>query len=794
MSHSFSPEVINEAHAGFSRFNLEDDPQDARFNARSLGLPFSAMPTINLSGIDTQYSGNANLFNGGSVGPVGGWLDSIFSGFGFGPPMLPTLDGLFPMARLGAPLNAPTRRTDMTWFLSDGVSYSYGKHAFKFGGEFRRLKNEFRDDSYSRGFLSSENIGEFNSDSLACNFLCGDAFRAPSFDAFVRQTNGYGTSFHSYGFSGYFSDTYRMDPKVTVTVGLRYDLYTQPKEDHNNIWNFDPMSNGLVQQNGAVVVDPFNHPCGTFNAGNTDVAPVNFGGGPTSWACNPNPQDYQLRTHYRNFAPRMGMAYDPFGNGKTIIRAGAGLFYDQLPVSFTSQLMYNRPLDVTTKPLPTTNVVYGQFLNGDCGANFGNNSLNGPSNVGLCGPGQLGTDPFAMYARDPRFDKTPYTWQWNASWQQQVSNKVVTEIGYVGQVANNLPLIYNQNFFNEYDNTLSASDGNMSLFPIFTMTNQGSSNYHSLLARVRIADFHGLRFNGTYTWSHSLDNASNAVWANLPTPFNNLALMNVYSQLNYGAQCLLTGNFLIFTCPSGIPLTGATSGGSALTTTGAGQILTTPYYIPQDSANFLKNDYGNSDFDTRHRFVADYTWDVPSLQKKFGWSKWLDYWSFSGVYVIQSGQPYSIFAGPIAGEITQRVEALGPVTTSSNPNDAINTSNLFLPGTIPVGGCKAVSGSPFWTGTDPTKPSACDGNTGRNAFVGPYYNNFDFSIQKGFPIFGEGKTLVFRSEIYNLFGNDNFYNPDSVLSLDGESINPDFGKIKSAHDPRRIQLALRFTF
>jgi hypothetical protein len=68
------------------------------------------------------------------------------------------------------------------------------------------------------------------------------------------------------------------------------------------------------------------------------------------------------------------------------------------------------------------------------------------------------------------------------------------------------------------------------------------------------------------------------------------------------------------------------------------------------------------------------------------------------------------------------------------------------------------------------------------------------AIQKSFKIFGEGKELTFRTEMFNLFNRANYYNPNSVASLDGFNANPDFGQIKSAHDPRQFQFAARFTF
>ena len=173
----------------------------------------------------------------------------------------------------------------------------------------------------------------------------------------------------------------------------------------------------------------------------------------------------------------------------------------------------------------------------------------------------------------------------------------------------------------------------------------------------------------------------------------------------------------------------------------------------------------------------------------------MDNWQLSGVFTAQSGQPFTIFAGPIAGEVTQRVNVLGRVNVSNNPNGAISTTNLQLASqsaacSPPYPSSATFIGNLF----QPIPGKACPGNSGRNAFTGPDYVNMNFAVQKKFHLSAEGKMLIFRMEFYNLFDRANYYNPISTYSTDGVTVNPDFGKIKSAHDPREIQLAIRFTW
>ena len=122
---------------------------------------------------------------------------------------------------------------------------------------------------------------------------------------------------------------------------------------------------------------------------------------------------------------------------------------------------------------------------------------------------QSAASPFVLYARDYRNSRTPYTRQANLTVQQQVTDRIVIEAGYIGSAAKRLPLVTTRGFNNEWFCTVSKN-GCDALNPVFTLSNQGESNYNSLMARVRVAQYHGLTFNAAYSWSKSLDNASSA--------------------------------------------------------------------------------------------------------------------------------------------------------------------------------------------------------------------------------------------------------------------------------------------
>ncbi len=785
-THSLTSTLVNEARAGFTRFRVDEDPQDRHFNQSTLGLPNGQLMTFLLSGIDPQYSGTSIL----NYGAMGGWADAFWLG---GPTLNPTLDGLFPFARIGAPMSAPGARRDTTISFADNLTWSRGRHAVKFGAEFRRLSNYFMSGALARGVVVSGNIGEFTSDAETCT-TCAfpvagsppDAFFAPSFDYALRQPSPYAGTFYSNAFGGYIQDTWRLHPRITLTAGLRYEYFSPPEADNHNVWNFDPVANGLVREGDTHVVNPYGVPCGgttTFGALYPDLA---F---PTDWTCKTTGSGRTANADHNNFAPRIGMAIDLSGTGRTILRFGAGWYYDQLPASYAAQLLFNRPT-----PLSLTNpaAIYGQnFLSSytdqriciQCG--FGNITLN-PANITAATQNfQAASSPLGVVARDVGHSDTPYSRQISVSVQQQITNKFILEGGYSGTFGVGLPVVYNSGFNNEWFCT--TTPGCDFIGPVFTMTNRAESTYHSLIIRARAAEWHGFRVNATYTYSRSTDNASNSIFPFVP--------VNMVNQL-LGFQLFGVGNPYIGCSSCGgksgssqtpTPGTGSVAGSDALsaglTTTGEATALVSHYNIPQDPVNFLRNDKGYSDFNMPHRFVMDFTWQVPSLNKAFGVPKLLDNWAFSGIFNVHSGQPYTIFSGPIFGEMTQRANVTGPLDITHSPDGYIGSSHIQL-----------ASDSCGWlfTGTVLPGPGApCLGNSRRNGFSGPGFAQLDFAIEKKFPI-SESTSLSFRTEFFNLFNRANYFNPISELSADGTTLNPQFGQIMSSHDPREIQFAVRF--
>ncbi len=808
-SHSFSPKMINEVRATVTQFRVGERAQDSGFDATTLGLAGKQLPTISLSGLDTQSSGARP----GVAGAFGGWYDAFWATTA-SVTMQPSLDGFFPFARLGAPLNAPGFRRDTNWQVADNLTWSRGKHAFKFGSDFRYLQNRLDNGGFSRGLIVSGNIGEFTSDSETCNsalvagVTCNQAFRAPSFDYSLNQQPSFAGLFNSQNYSGYIQDSWRPRPGLTVNMGVRYEYFGVPAEDNNQIWNYDPVANGLVQQGGSKVFDPFGYQCGT-NPINDSVIRDKSTGQVVGWTCRTSSNGAIVKPDMSDFGGRFGVAWDVRGDGKTVLRGGVGIFYDQLPINYTSQMLFSRP---TTLNSSNPRYIYGQnFVTSfvptgsamscqQCG--LGNASVN-PANLQPIF--QSASSPFGLYARDYRSSSTPYTRQNNVTLQQQVTPNIVAEVGYVGSASRRLPVINNRGYNNEWFCNVSKlpvggipgatqpTCDNFSYFPIFTMANIAESSYHSLMARTRIAQFHGLRLNATYTWSKALDNAPSISLPLVPTPLFTQAFgLQFYGLGNpfgfgLGKGGTVLGKQAALIDLRGISIsTGDTFTESSVTTTGAGNIYISRYSLPQDSTNFLDDDRGPSDFNSTHRVVADFNYDIPLAKD----NKWMGGWVLAGILAVQSGQPFSIYSGPIFGELTQRANVSG-VTLTGDPNQYI-AGTISLPALLPVNQpCFYAQGANLYEGT---VGFPCIGSSGRNAFTGPMYASLDMAIQKSFKVFGEGRELTFRTEAFNIFNRANYYNPISAVSQNGITRNPDFGQVKSAHEPRQLQFAVRFSF
>lgn len=426
-THIFGPNVINELRLGYIRVNYGYSPpfQDQTISA-DLGIP---------------NANTSSLLGGGAL--IGGFNDQIEYTGDFGPFLV----------------------RQNSYQLADTMSVIYGPHSLRFGASIiRRHVNLFRPNR-GKGFFfigpGTGNTTGYEVSELLAGFIDNYTI-GPPFG--TVGTRNWETGF-------FFQDDWRVNRKLVLNLGLRYDLYTNPTEVANRQANFDIASNRILVagQNGN--------------------------------------SDSLIPTDKNNFAPRLGFAYDWTGDGKTVLRGGFGVFYfldrggidNQLaqnpPFSGFSQFNYSDGYRITlsglgangstnstlaTGPLPT-----GELTNLD---------LNNPQNV-------------TVFAALPT-NRTSQVMQYNLQIQRQLSDDTVLSAAYVGTRGENLTTYYNLNrqFYNAANGTRQFPNlGNVNV-----QDASGTSNYNSLQAQLERRFSKGWQFLASYTWSHAIDDSAGA--------------------------------------------------------------------------------------------------------------------------------------------------------------------------------------------------------------------------------------------------------------------------------------------
>jgi Carboxypeptidase regulatory-like domain/TonB dependent receptor len=620
----------------------------------------------------------------------------------------------------------------------DHVSYLRGRHAFKFGGEITDNVHTGKITQYGKGRVKFKPFGGTGG-GLFENFLAGDVAQGSS----LLTGNPFRDS-RIWGYAGFVQDDWRATNRLTLNLGVRYELNTVLKENNNLLGNFDPTL-GMVQV-GKQIPSLYN---GDHN----------------------------------NFAPRVGFAWDIRGNGKTVVRGGGGIMYEQ--IAQQSFMALGNLLGAPSVPTAATLVVNGVATPGSGTINLEAVAFNGPgkinptltngwqnnatttifpSGVGpVCGDGStapgvnagLPTTPCTIFGVDRNL-RTPYVSNWNLGIQRQLTNNMSLDVSYVGNHGTKLIGFRDINEVNPQSAAEIACghcEANVQFpqFPYLSYINQLSNLYHSnynglqvtLIQRVS----HGLSFTIGYTYSHALDNASSN-WS------------------------------------------------------GAGVI---------DDGFAPNSYYGNSDFDVRHRFTATITYALPGRD---GFAQMLKGWQVNSIVTLQTGQYWGMldtgndFTG--SGETNNIPAALGehwdffgnvndfksnqnsiPYCAGADfSNPATITCNQTTPGGIvtfspaqtatmaaaclaatnalndPTGSALAnlnggaTSGGCFIQGKSVMipPPTGSFSNGGRNIFPSYPFKNWDASIYKDWKL-KERLTFQFRAEFFNLLNHPQFANP-----------------------------------
>ena len=391
-------------------------------------------------------------------------------------------------------------------------------------------RNNFKFGFWVRRVQDNPNLQPLSSGVYFFNTVADLLNNSPS--TFFNQAaeTDFGVRFTNFAFYG--QDDIRITPRLKLNLGLRYELDTVPTEAHGR---FSP----LVGLNDIA----------TATLG-TPGAPVHNG-------------------NYDDFAPRIGFAYQLTSDAKTVLRGGTGIFYD-LPSVNATQLAFGPPFKIT-------NVLLGSALGGP---------VTVPVNPALLITTITGMPPFgSAELYDPTNFRTPFSYQYNVNLQRQLDSKTVVQASYVGALGRHLIHLQPLNLLNPA--TGMAPNPNFSAGALELIESNAVSNYNAFQANVTRRLDHGLELTVSYTWAHSLDDASN---------------------------------------PTGTSINSSFTGSN-------------PYDFHAE--------YASSDFDVRHNVAAAFSYQLPGKSLRSRPAAWvLGGWSLEGVFTRQTGFPYT----PLLGE------------------------------------------------------------------------------------------------------------------------------------------------
>ena len=700
-THIFNPTLVTESRIGFTRLvtsRMTANPSTDEFKAFGIG------------GYDPTTAAAGN-----------GGLPQI--GFSNGYPTIGSVDWV------------PTKEFNNVWDFVQNVALSKGKHAYKFGFEFRSVKFPFfqvPDPHGNLGFSNNETAfpsGNNASNGSSVSSLTGDAI-ASALLGVVDSGNISTTNFVSsqkVAYAGYAQDDWKVTQKLTVNIGVRYELWSPISEQ------FGQNADYVLQQNTLYI--PQGKNC---NA----PLPPNFSTiFPNVIVSRCKVPSTLIPWDKLDFGPRIGIAYNVLP--KTVIRVGFGIFYGGEENQGGSPNLgegvpFNETVNLTRYQGNSSYVGVSQPQCLNCNFFPGGFSGGYPAN------------PFALNAgvslrsTDTNF-RNPLVQKWNFIVQRELPHDMAIEVGYEGNHQAHQLIEWNADPYPNLGtfNTAITTDSLREIQPacptcqsvgngLSSVSTFGYGNYAAGSVKLEKHFSQGLQFLSSYVWSHTLANSS--------TPLSGSSNFNPISQTNWA-----TG-------------------------------------------------YSSAAWDIRHSWTTSFNYELPfGKGKQFGgnMNRALDLvaggWQANGIFTMRSGQPLTLAGANCHGVWSRCLPdyAAGYTGNGNTPPAGGRTPAQWFDTSAYV-----VAYSNQATGV------ATGGNVGLQSITGPPTKTMDFSMFKNFKV-TERVGLQFRAEAINL-GNFTVLSAPDLSLGDSKAIggNGNFGKITSsvAGTERHIQGSLRLTF
>jgi len=708
----------------------------------------------------------------------------------------------------------PQNFKENVYTYSDMVSIGHGNHNMKAGVDFRRnIEN------------SEFNVGRSSYYFYDQVFFAADApyYQAAGVDPGIckapcpvsaynqNPTANLSTNIRHWRnleFGAYFQDDWKVTKRLTLNLGLRYDLYQRHHEEAGVATTFilgpsTPNSFVLGSSNGLLneLYNANNPKTCVANGGNLALAQLAGGCGPGSGGFAP--ANSLGQGDHNNFGPRVGFAWDVFGDGKTSLRGGFGVAYEGTLYNPLSNSRWNLPYYsfnaacCSTDQTSGGNIIYGPSSLNSSGIYAQDPTIaptftgNG-SNVGNQGPPNQAQNHGNIEGWDPHnsnqalltgiiFPKgvrDPYVYNFYLDIQREIMPKTVLDVKYVGTAGHKLfraedvnrqpgsllpqgAAIGDVTVVDNFGRTLTGLGGrlNRNYGRLRVWENAVNSNYNSFQGSLKHQMSHGLLFNVDYTYSHSIDDGS--TWHSGATTANGAA---------------------------------------------GGEGFTSDPTLPG-------LDRGNSIYDIRHRLVFNYVWQLPGQNLKGAMGVIAGGWSLNGIWQFQSGAHFEPFSSTQAllfepGTIN---DPGGPTacTAADIPNNCANFGGDFNlshgRNTRPDSTITGFSGAThsmwangfynagFSQSTFSTPCLACAGNLGRNTFVGPGNWFADMTMSKTFKI-TERVNLKFDANAFNVFNRTNFILATAGGGANNKYTSSNFGQAAGTLNPREMQFGVKFSF